>query len=169
MSWPGSNMEVKYESYLLHKKLHRTLLTAMLIHGFVILQMSILGPSQNQMSSSLTYTASNVTLWCQNEVIIWPGSGVFKTFLGNMPFRTIISTGKKNFWKQLLQSFPVTKYLYAIVAIRYDFIIHLHLLGPLDSRGWNTSLGAQQMLMHRKSCLIPILSRHVILMRVYAV
>ena len=29
--------------------------------------------------------------------------------------------------------------------------------GPLEGSGFNSSVGAQQMLMHRKSCLIPIL------------
>ena len=36
---------------------------------------------------------------------------------------------KKNFSKHFLQSFRVTKCFYAIIAIKHDFLIHLHLLG----------------------------------------
>ena len=53
----------------------------------------------------------------------------------------------------------------AIKAIKHDFLMHLHLLSPtgdvetlaFQARVFNTSIGAHQMLMHRKSCLIPIL------------
>ena len=77
-------------------------------------------------------------------------------FAGNVLFHTIIDTGKKNFTKIFLQSFQVTKCCYAIIAIKHDFLIHvhLHLLGPeggaeaLKDSGFKTRPGAQQILMH---------------------
>ena len=45
-------------------------------------------------------------------------------FTGNMLFRAIIGTGKKNFLKQSLQSFQAKNYFYAIIAIKYAFLIH---------------------------------------------
>ena len=78
-----------------------------------------------------------------------------------------ICTGKKNFWRHFLQSFRARKCFCAIIAIKHAF--HAGTLtsaGPLG-RCWtpspsglsfNTSLRAQQMLMNRKSCLIPILT-----------
>ena len=40
-----------------------------------------------------------------NDVGLFPGSSISKMFAGNMLFRAIIGTDKKNFLKQLLQSF----------------------------------------------------------------
>ena len=40
-----------------------------------------------------------------DDVRGFPGSGIFKTFAGNVLFCTIIGTGKKNFLKQFLQRF----------------------------------------------------------------
>ena len=53
----------------------------------------------------------------------------------------------------------MTEFFYAIIAIEHDFLMHLDLLGPsrdvktlaFHARIVNTSLGAQQMLRHRKS------------------
>ena len=69
----------------------------LLIQGFVVLCISTPGPSQNLTSSSVMSTVANVILLRQNEVIICLGSGVFKTFAGNMLFRDVIGTGKNNF------------------------------------------------------------------------
>ena len=96
------------------------------------------------------------------SIDICPGSGVFKTFVGNVPFRAIIGTGKKNFSKHFLISFQVTKCFFGIIAFKHDFLIHLHLLGPsggienpaFQARVLTTPLGPSRM--HRKSCLIPI-------------
>ena len=76
-----------------------------------------------------------------------------------------LGTGKKNFSNQFLQSFRETKCYYAIIAIKHAFLIHKHLLGPsggvetlaFQARRFNTSLGVQQMLMHRKY-FIPIMT-----------
>ena len=76
----------------------------LLIHSFAILRISILGPSQH-LTSSVKCILGNLISLCQNEVIIFPGSSVFKTFAGNVPFHAIIATGKKNFSNHFLQSF----------------------------------------------------------------
>ena len=55
----------------------------LLMYGFAVLRISIPGPTQNLTLSSVTCTVANV---------ICNGNGVFKTFAGNLPFRTIIST-----------------------------------------------------------------------------
>ena len=44
-----------------------------------------------------------------DDVSLCPGSGVFKTFAGNVIFCAIIGTGKNNLLKQFLQSFPAKK------------------------------------------------------------
>ena len=58
-----------------------------------------------------------------------------------------------------------TVFFYTIIVIKHDFNMHYQLLGPsggvkilvFQARVFITSLGAQQMLRYRKSCLIPIL------------
>ena len=103
------------------------------IHGFAVLSISIPGPSQNLISPSVTCTVANVILWCQNDVFNSPGSCIFKMFTGDMAFRAIIGTGKKELKKHFLHGFRMTKWFYAIIAIKQDFLIHLHLL----SLSWN--------------------------------
>ena len=44
-----------------------------------------------------------------DDISLCPGSGFFKMFAGNVLFRAIIGTGKKNVLKQCLQSFRATK------------------------------------------------------------
>ena len=91
------------------------------------------------------------------QLSLCPGSGIFKTFAGN-----IIGTGKKNFLKQFLQSFQAKKMILSNNSDQTCFSDILTSAGPrgrcwklsLKGEGFNTSLGAQQMLMHRKSCLI---------------
>ena len=102
----------------------------LLIHSFVALRISISGPSQNLTPPAVTCTVAKLMLWRQDEVIICPGSGVFKSFACNVPFRTVVGTGKKNFTKHFLQSFRVTKWFYEIIVIKHVFLIHSHLLGP---------------------------------------
>ena len=77
----------------------------LLMPDFVVLRMSIPGSSQKVTSSSATCTVANVKI----TLSLCPGSGVFKTFAGNVPFRAIICAGKKNFSKHFLQGFRVTK------------------------------------------------------------
>ena len=49
------------------------------------------------------------------------------------------------------------------IPIKHGFLMHLHLLVPsgvisvLSGLGFNITLGVQQMSLHRKICLIPIL------------
>ena len=93
-------------------------------HGFAVLRISILGASRKLTSSSVTWPVANVISCRQDDVSLCPGSGVFKTFAGNVLFRAIIGTGKKNFSKQFLQSFRATKCFYAIIAIKYAFLVH---------------------------------------------
>ena len=44
-----------------------------------------------------------------DDVSLCPGSGVFKMFAGNVLFRAIIGTCKKNYLKQFLQSLQAKK------------------------------------------------------------
>ena len=136
----------------------------LLIHCFAVLRISNPEPSQNLTSSSVTCTVANVISWRQNEVIICPGSGILKTFAGNVPFHTITGTGKNNFSKHFLKRLWVTKCFYTIIGTKHDFrYINICLASRevlkicLSGAGFNTSLRAQQMLMHRKSCLILII------------
>ena len=55
---------------------------------------SIPGPSQNLTSSVMC------TEICQNDVIICPGSGIFKTFAGKLPFRGIFYRKKAFKWQK---------------------------------------------------------------------
>ena len=99
-----------------------------------------------------------------DDVSLCPGSGIFKTFAGNVLFCAIIGTGKKNFLKQFLRSFQAKKNVLCNNSNQKCFSDTLTSAGPLgrcrnprlSDSGFHTSLGAQQMLMHRKSCLIPI-------------
>ena len=100
-----------------------------------------------------------------DDVSLCPGSGIFKMFTVNMLFCAIIGTGKKNSLKQFLLSVRAKRCFYAVIAIQHAFLMHFNIcwaprevLNPrLSGTGFNTSLGAQRMLMHSKSCLIPIL------------
>ena len=89
------------------------------LHGFAVLRISIAGLSQKLTSSSVTGTEANIILWREDDISLWPGSGVFKTFACNVPFRITIGTGKKNFLKHFLQRYRVTKCSYAINTIKY--------------------------------------------------
>ena len=71
-----------------------------------------------------TCTVENVISRRQDDVSHCPGSGVFKTFASNVPFRAIIGTGKKNFSKHSLQGLRATKCVHAIIAIKFAFLIH---------------------------------------------
>ena len=77
----------------------------LLMHGFVVLRISIPGPSQNLTLSSVTCTVANVILWRQNKAIICPGNGIFNTFAGNVPFRAIIGTEKKELFEAFSPKF----------------------------------------------------------------
>ena len=137
----------------------------LLIHGFAVLRISIPGPWQNLMSSAVTCTVANVISWRQNEIIICPESCIFKTFADNIPFRAILGTEKKDFSKHFLHSFEwknVLMQLYRSNMIFWHINICWDISGSIETltfQAWvyNPSIGAQQMLMHRKSCLIPII------------
>ena len=97
----------------------------LLMHGFVVLRMSITGPSQNITSSSVVmctvvmctvateFCDVNVTLSFALEAAFSRHSQV------NCLFRTMIGTGKKNFL-YFLQSFHV-KNCYYNIGIKHDF------------------------------------------------
>ena len=135
-------------------------------------------------------------------LVVCPGSGVFKLFAGNVPFRAIKGIYRK---KDFFEAFSPTysgvscicllamhtlichffssswcrglatasacgsswtfKCLFVCLPFFKRFLCNnndqtcfsdtLTSAGPLSGSGINTSLGAQQMLMHRKSCLIP--------------
>ena len=58
-------------------------------------------------------------------------------------------------------TFPSDKMFLFNKVIKHDFLIYWYLQGSRDvlkpeTESFNTSFGAEQMLMHRKSCLIPI-------------
>ena len=80
----------------------------MLMHGFVVLCISIPGLSQKQTSSSVMCTVANVILWRRHDFSLCTGSGVF-TFAGNVPFRAIIDTRKKNFLEAFSPKFSSKK------------------------------------------------------------
>ena len=70
-----------------------------------------------------------------------------------MPFRAIIGTGKKNFLKHFLQSvFLCNSSDQTIIFFRY-----INICWALE-RCWNPRLSGSQQMLHRKSCLIPILN-----------
>ena len=66
-----------------------------------------------------------------DDVSLCPGSGVFKTFAGNVLFRAIIGTGKKNFLKQFLQSFRAKKMFLCNKSNQTCFSDALTSAGPL--------------------------------------
>ena len=64
----------------------------------------------NKHSGAITKTAIIISkVHISDDDSLCPWSGIFKTFAGNMLFRAIIGTGKKNFLKQFLQSFRAKK------------------------------------------------------------
>ena len=79
---------------------------------------------------------------------------------GNVLFRAILGTGKKNLLKQFLQSFRAKNILCnnSDQTCFSDTLTSAGSFGRcwnhhLSGSGINTSLGAQHILMHRKSCL----------------
>ena len=88
-------------------------------HSWVITKFDVV--MSNVHSSKCNFVTSKLSYFC-------PWSSVFETFAGNVPFRAIIGTGKKNFSKHFLQNFRVTKCFYAVRTIKHGFLIHLHLL-----------------------------------------
>ena len=97
-----------------------------------------------------------------DDISLCSGSSIFKTFAGDMLFGALIGTGKKNFFKHFLQSFRAK-----VLCNNSDqtcFSDTLTSAVPLGTSGdveilsgssFNISLGAQQMLMHRKLCFNP--------------
>ena len=125
----------------------------LLIHSIAVVRISIPRQSQKLTSSSLTCTVANVILWHQDDVRLCPGRGVFKMFAVTCLSAPFYRYRKKELFK-------------AIIVIKHAFLIHGHLLGPsegVSDSGFNTSLAAQQMLMHRKPCLIPIISQNQVI------
>ena len=90
-------------------------------HSGVITKFDVV--MSNVHSSKCNFVTSKLSYFC-------PWSSIFETFAGNVPFRAIIGTGKKNFSKHFLQNFRVTKCFYAVRTIKHGFLIHLHLLDP---------------------------------------
>ena len=100
-------------------------------------------------------------VYSSDDISLCPGSGILKTFVGSVLFPTIIGTGLKQF----LQSFRAKNDLCNKSDQTYfSDTCTFTSAGPLgrywNSRlsgsGFNTSLWAQQMLMHRKSYLISL-------------
>ena len=119
-------------------------------------RISILGPSQKLRSSSVMRAEENVIMWHQDDVSLCPGSGIFKTFAGNMLFCAIIGTWKREHFETISPNFSSNKMFLCNNSDQTCFSDTLTSAGLLSS-GFNTSLRAQQMLMHRKPCPIPIL------------
>ena len=94
-----------------------TAIHMLLMHGFAVLHISIPGPSQNLTSSAVTCTLPNVISWRQHDVSLCPGSGVFKTFTGNVPFRACI----KRPFRVIFSTFSSEKMFYAMVANKHVF------------------------------------------------
>ena len=111
------------------------------------------------MSSLVNCTVAMTLLFAQEVAF-------FKKFAGNVLFRAIIRLGKKNTFRRISPKFPSEKKKNALFnnSDPTCFSDTLTTAWPLcgcwnhrmSGSGFNTSLGAQQMLMHRKSCLIPI-------------
>ena len=59
-----------------------------------------------------------------DDISLCPGSGVFKTFAGNVLFRAIIGTGKKELFETISSKFSSEKCFYVIIAIKHAFLIH---------------------------------------------
>ena len=143
----------------------------LLMHRFVVLRISIPGPTQKLRSSSVMCIVAHVISCRQHDVSLCPGSTVFKTFAGNMPFSANVEYTKKDVFEAFSQRFSSEKMFLCSNSDQTCFSDTFTSAGPLG-RCWNprlsarvfkpspfcscfnTSLGAQQMLMHRKSCSI---------------
>ena len=81
----------------------------LLMHRFAVLRISILGPTQKLTSSSVTCTVANVISLRQHDVRLCPGSGVFKTFAGNLPFSASVEYTKKDLFDAFSPKFSREK------------------------------------------------------------
>ena len=73
-----------------------------------------------------------------------------------MFLHTIIGNGKFELF-EAFSNFFKRQNDYAIIGIKHVFLTHYHLLDPSGFVITTPPLGFLQTLMHRKSCLIPIL------------
>ena len=92
------NLIAMFQPTQIHVQCINKAIQVLLMHGFC--------GFTNKHSGAVIKTdvvISKGTYFC---IFICPGSGIFKTFAGNVLFLAIIDTGKKNILKQLFQSFP---------------------------------------------------------------
>ena len=85
-----------------------------LTHNFAVLSISIPGPSQN-CTSSVTCTVA--------MMLVFALEVAFSKHL-QVLFCAIIGTGKNKFFETISPKFMSEKMFYAIIAIKYAFLIH---------------------------------------------
>ena len=124
----------------------------LLMHSFAVLQISIPGASQKLTSSSVTCTVA-ITLSFALEAAFSKRSQVRR-------FSVIIGTGKKKLFETISPNISSEKMFLCNNSDRTCFSDIVTSAGPLgrplgrcwnprlSGSGFNTSLGAQQMLMH---------------------
>ena len=130
----------------------------LLIHGFAVLHINIAGPSQNL--TSLICTVANVISWHQTEGIICLAAAFSKPLQVMCHYRYMKKEPAEGFSPQ----FSNDKMFLCNNSDQTWFYDTFTSSGPLrrcwsphlSGSGFNISLGAEGMLMHRKSCLIPI-------------
>ena len=71
------------------------------MHGFAVYELAFLAVIKTDVIIRKVHCSDNISLY--------HGNGIFKTFTGNMILSTIIGTVKNNFLKQFLQSFRAKK------------------------------------------------------------
>ena len=75
------------------------------------------------------FSSGELKIWRQHDVGICPGSAVFKTHAVNGPFPRGFSHRKYRFTGSF-SSKSSSFHFDAIIAIKHDFLMHLHLPGP---------------------------------------
>ena len=116
----------------------------LLMHGFAVLRISIPRPSQKLTSSSVMCTVA--------MTLVFALEAIFKTFAGNVLFRAIIGTGKKKLFEAISPNFSSKKMYSCNNTDQTCFSDTLtSARPPWKVSGFSTSLGAQQMLMHKKN------------------
>ena len=110
------------------------------------------------------YTVANIILWHQNEVTTFPESGVVRAFPLHYRYR------QKEISEAFSPKFSGDKIFLCNNSDQMWFSNTFTSAGPLE-RCWNphlsgsgftTALRVQQMLMYRKSCLIPIIHMYIL-------
>ena len=98
----------------------------LLIHGYAVLSMSIPGPSQNLMSSSVNQHSSKRNFVTSSLALEAAFSKSSQVTCLSAP----LYVQEKKLFEEFSTKFRVTKCFYAIIEIKHDFLIYLHLLAP---------------------------------------